>query len=145
MAFEVTDGGKHGKLFSVKRSSSIVWASDGGDRNRLLGTDKYDGAYNMAKVKQIPNWRYRFPPFAWCADLGEGWYLPAKAELEAVLRNREAFDEVLKPFNEKLSEGYCWSSAEYNGGCAWCVGMLDGSTNYDSKSSSTYVRAVSAF
>lgn len=123
----------------------MQWLSDEGDCNRLLGTDKYDGAYNMAKMKQIPNWRYRFPPFAWCADLGEGWYLPAKAELETVLRNREAFDEVLKPFNEKLSEGYCWSSTEYNGGCAWYVNMYYGSTSLINKYYYYYVRAVSAF
>ena len=63
VVFEVTDGGKHGKMVSVKGSSNeLQWASDSNEQKRLIGANnEYNGAYNMAKVKQIADWRYKYP------------------------------------------------------------------------------------
>lgn len=45
-------------------------------------TDKRDGMKNLEVVRRIPGWQEKYPVFAACVELGEGWYLPAKKELE---------------------------------------------------------------
>ncbi len=149
VVFEVTDGGKHGKMVSVKESDPLLWSSDSNEQRRLIGANnEYNGAYNMAKVKQIADWRYKYPPFAWCADLGGEWYLPAKAELLAIYRNKDVIDKALSSRNGGYLQWY-WSSTETMDGsffCAWNVRMRDGSALDFSKGTfSLYVRAVSAF
>ena len=144
VVFEVSDGGKHGKVVSVQRATNLQWASSA-EKGGLIGVnDENDGAVNMAKVKQIEDWHERFPAFAWCANLGDGWYLPAKEELLTMNRHKG----VLNAFRSMkvLTDGYCWSSTEDNNSCAWSVFMFYGSTplGYD-KIDGYYVRAVSAF
>ena len=109
-------------------------------------------------VRQRPNWRADYPAFAWCANLGSGWYLPAIEELKLFTLNDSVHDAVNRTltakggtrlYNKGDSEWY-WSSTEHDyqfsdgTSLAWCVTMLDGgpiSNKYDG----TYVRAVSAF
>ena len=150
VVFEVSDGGKHGKMVSVKESSNkLQWASDSNEQNRLCGANnEYNGAYNMAKVKQIADWRYKYPAFAWCADLGGEWYLPAKAELLAIYRNKDVIDKALSSRNGGYLRWWCWSSTETMNRswfCAWIVDMYRGGTTYIFKYDLNYVRAVSAF
>lgn len=152
VVFEVTDGGKHGKMVSVKGSSNeLQWSSDSNEQRRLIGADnEYNGAYNMAKVKQIADWRYKYPAFAWCADLGDGWYLPAKAELLSIYRNKDIINKAISSRGGKYLP-YYWSSTEYDHKfasdefCAWWVMMNDGDTNLTLKRNPSYVHAVSAF
>lgn len=40
-------------------------------------TDRTDGMKNMRTIMRIDGWREKYPVFAWCASLGDGWYLPA--------------------------------------------------------------------
>lgn len=161
VVFEVSADGKHGKIVSLTESSEkLQWSSDSEEQKSFIGADdKMNGANNMAKVKSIARWREKYPAFAWCADLGEGWYLPAIYELKLFTINGEIQDAVnrtLATRGEKLAEKGTnwwryWSSTEHNYKysdvefCAWCVGMYDGSTNYGDKSYYSYVRAVSAF
>ena len=157
VVFQVTDGGKHGKMVSIKRSSNTLpWSSDKNEQKRLIGAnDEYDGAKNMEKVVQIDNWQYKYPAFAWCAALGEGWYLPARGELKIIYSVNLTFDNILKKTikaNGGDDLGYClWSSTEerdsvYNGEFrAWGVDMFGGGTYDGSKYGSVCVRAVSAF
>lgn len=151
VVFEVTDGGRHGKMVSVKESAErLKWASDSNDQHSFIGADnENNGAYNMAKVKQIAGWRDKYPAFAWCADLGEEWYLPAREELFAIYRNKAIVERVISSRGDSFSSWY-WASTEskYQSGgkfCAWDVHMGDGYTLDDSKGSTNYVRAVSAF
>ena len=152
VVFEVSDGGKHGKVVSVKQSmENLVWASDENERKRLIGANnEHNGAYNMAKVKQIADWRYKYPPFRWCADLGEGWYLPAKGELLAIYSVKDAVNKSLESRGAERLMFY-WSSTESNYQyklgefCAWYVSMNGGNTFSSRKFNSNYVRAVSAF
>ena len=151
VVFEVTADGRHGKIVSMKESVDYLeWSSDSAEQKRLIGADsKTDGAYNMAKVKAIPGWRDKYPAFRWCADLGEGWYLPSIEELLTIYTNK---DRLILNLTKKLStDSSYWSSTEKNykflSGefCACFVGMDDGLTDYDYKSSNTSVRAVSVF
>ena len=160
VVFEVSDDGRSGKIVSMKQSAGeLQWSSDETELKRLIGADsKTDGAYNMAKVKAISGWRDKYPAFAWCADLGEGWYLPSIEELKVFTLNTAIHDAVnrtliarsgTKLYNRGEWEWY-WSSTEkneqyYDEFCAWYVYMYRGNTGNGSKSVSGYVRAVSAF
>lgn len=152
VVFEATEGGKHGKIVSVKQSSNVLqWSSDSYEQKRFISIhNEYNGADNMAKVKQIENWQYKYPAFAWCADLGEGWYLPATSELLAIYRNKDLIQKVISSRNGK-SLSYYWSSTEceyqYPLGevCAWIVNMGNNCPHDRRKSDCVYVRAVLAF
>ena len=159
VVFEVSADGKHGKIVSMTQSRE-GWSSYEAEQKRLIGADsKTDGAYNMAKVKAVANWQQKYPAFKWCADLGEGWYLPSIEELKKFTLDNAVHDAVnrtlismgrVKLFNRGSRELY-WSSTEsgfqLSSGefCAWYVFMGNGNTSYYYKFDSYYVRAVSAF
>ncbi|MBR2352479.1 MAG: DUF1566 domain-containing protein [Alistipes sp.] len=154
VVFEVSADGRHGKIVSLKRSSErLLWSSNYDEQNRFIGAaDENDGSKNMAKVMQIPGWRDKYSAFAWCASLGEGWYLPAKEELLSIYRVKNKLNNnTLADKGEKIGDDWYWSSTEYDyqysSGefCAWGVGVGDGYTSYNSKYYYGYVRAVSAF
>ena len=149
VVFEVSADGRHGKIVSMKQSAKeLEWSSDIAEIKRLIGADsEINGAVNMAKVRAISGWQSKYPAFKWCADLGEGWYLPAKEELRTIYKNKDKLNPNL---TDKMS-GWYWSSTEYdypysNGEfCAWYVNMKDGYTDDYYKDYNRYVRAVSAF
>ena len=160
VVFKVSADGQHGKIVSMTQSTNwLLWTSDEAERKRLIGADSNsDGAYNMAMVKAVANWQEKYPAFKWCADLGEGWYLPSIEELKKFTLDNAVHDAVnrtltskggVKLFNRGVLNGY-WSSTErneqYDGWfCAWFVGMSYGNTLNGSKYANIYVRAVSAF
>ena len=131
VVFEVSADGRHGKIVSMKQSvGRLQWLSDNAEQKRLIGADsETDGVYNMTKVKARPDWQSKYPAFKWCADLGEGWYLPSKEELRTIYNHKDKLNSNL---TDKLS-GWYWSSKEYNEFCAWLVYMLDGYTDNRNK------------
>ena len=149
VVFEVSADGRHGKIVSMKKSAEMLdWSSNSAEQKRLIGANsETNGVYNMAKVKAISGWRDKYPAFKWCADLGEGWYLPSKEELLTIYKNK---DKVNPNLTDKLSnlywssteDDYQWSSGDF---CAWLVNMNNGDTGIDRKDYNNYVRAVSAF
>ncbi len=152
VVFEVSADGKHGKIVSIKESAKLKWSSDPDEQKRLIGSDnEHSGAYNMAKVRQIADWRIKYPAFAWCDDLGAGWYLPAKLELFKIWQNKDIIEKTLLSKNGgDLSAGY-WSSTEdknqqfyYSIHRAWCFYMSNNYAESNYKLSLGYVRAVSA-
>ena len=160
VVFEVSADGRHGKIVSMKQSAEILqWSSDSAEQKRLLGADSTtDGAANMAKVKAIPGWEAKYPAFRWCADLGEGWYLPSIEELKVFMLNDAVHNAVNRTLiarggtqlYDRGELGWYWSSTEsskthYFDFCAWRVNMNYGGAGNGSKGSYTYVRAVSAF
>ena len=150
VVFEVWDDGNSGKIVSMTQSASALqWSSDEAEQKRFVGADNQTyGAANMAVIKSISGWEDKYPAFKWCADLGEGWYLPAKEELLTIYSNKAAIDANLT--GQLLSSWY-WSSTEYDyydsDGvfCAWGVDMGDGDSSSYYKYGNFYVRAVSAF
>ncbi len=143
VVFEVSADGRHGKIVSMKQSAEYLqWSSDSAEQKRLIGADsKTDGAYNMAKVTARPDWQRKYSAFKWCADLGEGWYLPSKEELLTIYKNRGKLKHNLTDWISYLY----WSSTEYNEFCAWGVNMFSSATTNYRKCYGNYVRAVSAF
>ena len=167
VVFEVTADGQHGKIVSLTETK-IDWAKDknfGGlfrrenPAEKFAGTvDKRKGANNMSKVQQIDGWREKYPAFAWCADLGEGWYLPALEELKKFTLDEAIHDAVNstlatrgKRIANKGRRYTYWSSTEadgfdgFDGSRAWYVGMNHGDTGTFYKSYGLYVRAVATF
>lgn len=172
VVFEVSADGKHGKIVSLAESEELSWAKnenfgtfferDNPAKQFIGADDAYNGANNMAKVMQIADWHNKYPTFAWCADLGEGWYLPAIEELKKFTLDNAVHDALNRTLAVKgkelankrelyifrsywsSTENYKWEESEF---CAWRVYM------YDSYASSTFksyyifvrVRAVSVF
>ena len=162
VVFWVDETGQHGKIVSLTESTdALQWASDVSEIRRLIGADdENDGANNMAVVKQIADWQSKYPAFKWCADLGEGWYLPAINELELFTLDQSVHDAVNKTLATKgvklanIGDDHRYRSStesdhQYTSGqfCAWYVSMFvqTGYTGDSGKDSYAYVRAVAAF
>ena len=155
VVFWVDETGKHGKILSLTESrSELMWSSDIYEQKRLIGTDdENDGSKNMAIVKQVSDWNTKYPAFKWCADMGEGWYLPAIEELKMFTLNEHVNNAVNRTLAQhsgtEVKEHY-WSSSEggywRKWGCARRVTQCnDGYTSNREKLLSCYVRAVAAF
>lgn len=107
IVFYVTDEGRHGKIVSLDETR-CVWQSNF-DYPDPETYDYLDGMKNMKAVRSQPDWHDRFPAFAWCADKGDGWYLPAETEL------LNLYAAHIFEYDE---EHWCWSSTSnrYLGG-----------------------------
>lgn len=154
VVFWVDETGKHGKIVSLDQAEK-QWCTADEYRKLLTGiaSDEYDGMKNLQSIQKISGWRNKYPAFAWCADHGDGWYLPAIKELELLLLNEKVHDavnnQIARKGKAKLfskgEHGYYWSSTEYTEWCAWGVDLDDGRTTYFDRYDDGYVRAVSAF
>ena len=72
-----------------------------------------------------------------CADLGDGWRLPTKDELNVLYENK---DEI-----GGFAGSYYWSSTESDSSRAWGQAFGFGAQFFYFKSNVAYVRAVRAF
>ena len=168
VVFEVTADGQHGKIVSLTETK-IEWAKNEdfgvlftrkNPAKVLIGAnDECKGVYNMMKVMKNSNWRNKYPAFAWCANLGEGWYLPAIEELKKFTLDdtiHDAVNSTLATKGKKLANkgeifrSY-WSSTESDRKCITgefrgCgVDMLFGGPSLARKSNDRCVRAVATF
>lgn len=154
VVFEVDSTGRHGKIVGMKQAEcrwrmpkDESWFEETG------ATDKTDGMKNMRQIMRISGWREGYPAFAWCAEQGDGWYLPAIEELEKFMLDNKVHDAVNRTLSqysgdmlaEKGTESWYWSSSERDKFRAWYIGMYDGNTGSNYKLGNLYVRAVSAF
>lgn len=154
VVFWVDATGKHGKIVSMDQAN-LQWCTNDEFHEKVTGiaTDRSNGMNNLRFIMKIDEWRNKYPAFAWCADHGDGWYLPAIEELKELLLNDEVHSKVNGTLEQKrgsvmCSKGPCewyWSSTEYDKWCAWNVYMHDGDADYLNRYNDTYVRAVSAF
>ena len=154
VVFWVDETGKHGKIVSMDQAE-LKWCTDDERNKQLTGiaTDRSNGMNNLLSVMKIAGWKDKYPAFAWCADHGDGWYLPAIEELEELLLNDEVHSKVNGTLEQKrgyvmYSKGdrpWYWSSTEENQWSAWYVAVNLGYTHYSLRTYNHYVRAVSAF
>lgn len=156
IVFDVSADGKHGKIVSLEQML-ISWSNDSDSCKNIIGaTDFEDGARNFSVIRGISNWKDKFPVFAKCAEMGEGWYVPAVNELEKMLSSN--FSVVIKKMSsiaEYTGEvfyllSYYWSSTEkerklLNGRTAYCVRPGYKDFNDGRKSNEYYLRAVAKF
>lgn len=147
IVFEVTPDGKHGKIVSLEEAQ-LFWSNE---KKETGATSRTDGMKNMQAVYKIEGWREKYPAFAWCAYLGEGWYLPAIEELSVLYKSAKAVNKEMKRQGARrirtsfFSDSFLWSSTTFDEFCAWTVYMYDGYTDHNYKGGSHDVRAVSAF
>ena len=83
----------------------------------------------------------------WCADYGEGWYLPNIYELKQIYNNRTAINATLEANGYTiLGNGEYWSIAQTNSRAnAYYFSFKYGDSNYCSPGTTNNVRAVLAF
>ena len=106
----MTDDGLHGKIVSMTESEPAVWAREPENEKIIRANDKGDGAKNMKVVQSLEGWKEKYPIFKWCADLGDGWYLPSVQELYKIKYNANLINPKLKtPIDV---EAFYWSSTE---------------------------------
>lgn len=72
-----------------------------------------------------------------CADLGDGWRLPTKDELNLLYENKEKIGG--------FADDYYWSSTEHDSDFAWGQAFGIGFQSDINKTNNYYVRAVRAF
>ena len=72
--------GREGKIVSFD-TDTLKWSES---NNYQLGTSIAVGTNNIAVVREIDPTLQEFPAFKWCADKGDGWYLPARYELHVL-------------------------------------------------------------
>lgn len=134
IVFYVTDNGLHGKIVS-EDETRCAWSTE---KVSTYARDWDDGMANMKEIQTISGWHEKYPAFAWCADKGDGWYLPAMNELKTLYESK-AVD---------LPHYEYWSSTtqKVNNTEQACY-MYDGRYNSrdDKDYAGYYVRAVSAF
>ena len=149
VVFEVSADGKSGKILNLKKSARMLnWSNDSESKRTIGANNLYDGEKNMAVVKQIYGWRDKYPLFAYCDDLGSGWYIPAKAEWETIFRNKSLIESKL---TDKFTDTYWYySSTETNttdGGvqCAYDISMKSGGNLKTKKNYGSFGRAIAKF
>ena len=160
VVFEVSRDGRHGKIVSMNQSEQpLCWTVDSKEQRRKReAIDIVDGAKNMTVIAAIEDWQSKYPAFKWCAEQGEGWYLPAIDELKSLILNEKARESINRTliakggvplFGRGDKERY-WSSTEcyqkmvgqYS---AWSVSTHIRADNYVNKSDQMCVRAVAVF
>lgn len=146
MVFEVSDGGRHGKIVSLDEAE-LQWCTDEQHYRQIFvgASSTTDGKANTDRVMARSD-SDEYPAFVWCRDKGRDWYLPAIDELKSIYATKEKINDAFERLGKmKFRDEYYWSSSETNKFCAWIVGMYSGSTYNDNKGNPDYVRAVSAF
>ena len=154
VVFWVDETGKHGKIVSMDQTE-LQWCTDDEYNKGVTGiaTDRSNGMNNLRSIMKIAAWKDKYPAFAWCADHGDGWYLPAIDELKELLLNDEVHAKVNGTLEQKrVSAMYSvrdyewyWSSTEDDERWACNVGKRIPGMLYNSRYINLCVRAVSAF
>ena len=88
--------GREGKITSFD-TAMLEWSLT---NNYKLGTSFAVGATNAIVIRNVDSTLQQFPAFKWCADKGEGWFLPAKYELHLINESWIANKELI---NNKMS------------------------------------------
>lgn len=89
IVYQVDESRCHGKAMSIKglRGVDDSWCNDK-KLSKVMPTtaDESDGQLNTRAIVDFANSKNaisKFPVFKWCVELGEGWYVPSKKELES--------------------------------------------------------------
>lgn len=156
VVFEVDATGRHGKIVSMKQlSTGLQWCIGEEYKKKVVinANNHADGMENMQRIMRIDGWREKYPAFVWCAEQGDGWYLPAIRELQEFTLDDAIHDAVNRTLSQYggtvlLNKGeamWYWSSTECIKGSAWGVSMYCGRAGDYLKYFDYFVRAVSVF
>ncbi len=98
-------------------------------------TSLSDGATNMSTIKAIDASLSTYPAFKACNDMGDGWYLPSKNELNSLYENNNAIGNFTTTGNGGNVYSY-WSSSESTKDYSWHQTFNNGAQYGDSYYSS---------
>ena len=148
--FELDETREHGKIISLDETQGLIWSTEFIEIGNI--GSGYDRIEWIKANKNIAN----YPAFKWCADKGDGWYLPTGTEIWKM--TYKAITETLNPAIEQISgavkmkqgENYPYlTSTEQNYVYASAYWVTYGGSGYKSFPKNTagdyYIRAVKAF
>ena len=155
MVVEVYNGGRNGKVISLKNIPEMQWALADATSYITEATDYNDGISNKMKIQAIPNWESDYPAFYACNTYGERWYLPSIGEMRffmSTLLNRVNQElDYHRQNNEELdiqlihtSMSY-FSSTESGASTAMKLYTGNGDTPSESKNYAYYIRPFYEF
>lgn len=83
LVFRVDEGGTSGLIVSMTEPETMLaW----GLEHVLIGSSiRTSGEQNTAIIYSLTDWEAKYPAFAWCKSLGNGWYIPSVNELKELL------------------------------------------------------------
>ena len=124
---------KVGDVYDINGKQGVIFVvTPDGKHGKMVSINQTKSNWSSAKY--------------WCSSLGNGWRLPIKEELLAIYRNKGVLNAVLAAMGDEIPYSWHWSSSDHsNSDCAWYVIMDNGRTDYTSKYTDIYVRAVSTF
>jgi hypothetical protein len=114
VVFHVSEDGKSGYIMSLDEAD-LQWSTE----NVWANCISTKGNWNTEDMLKLGADKY--PAAKWCADHGEGWYMPSSKEMNllwtAISNGKYEFDdEYIKLYNDKLDdplkEDYYWTSNE---------------------------------
>lgn len=152
VVFWLDSTGNHGKIVSMD-DTQLPWCTVAEDGLLTGSSDYEDGMKNLNVIMKIDDWREKYPAFAWCADHGDGWYLPAINELKVLLLdpivrsrvNNALFKKMVSTIPPVGSRDWYWSSTEFERWSSWDINMRDGKATASLRISMCKVLAVTAF
>ncbi len=131
----VSKNGLHGKIISTDYVE-CQWSVEEEELIVTGAVDWDNGKNNMKVIRSIDGWRDKYPAFAWCADKGKDWYLPAFNELLMV-----------KDARIWMSSARFYTSTEDETGIGYArtTDMRTGGYHASKKSVPCFVRAMATF
>lgn len=131
----VSKNGLHGKIVSTDYVE-CQWSVEEEELIVTGAVDLDNGKNNMKVIRSIDGWRDKYPAFAWCADKGKDWYLPAFNELLMV-----------KDARIWMSSARFYTSTEDETGIGYArtTDMRTGGYHASKKSVPCFVRAMATF
>lgn len=148
VVFDVTHGGSHGKVLSLDEVE-LSWAikSQYYEQIETGALSMVDGKTNTQVIMSRGD-HSAYPAFEWCANYGEGWYLPAIEELMVLYTNAEVLKKVdsalISLGAQPITYDVHWSSTDHDGYCAYAAFALGGASP-SGKYNESSVRAVYQF
>lgn len=106
VVFWVSDDGQTAKIVSMDRTAAVCWSSES---STTSATSTTDGAAN---TKTIRDTKANIPALDFCDQHGEGWYWPAKEELEtlfAAYNGVSSFADTSSDLGGGITESACRS------------------------------------
>ena len=136
MVVEVFNGGRNGKVISLKNIENVKWGPMGVSTG---ATDIHDGITNKMKIQSLENWEEDFPAFKACNDYGERWYLPSIGDLNWFMTNGNRWnDNFLDRINENLGR-HQGNNSELD------IQLINANQSYFSSTESDHNNAVKLF
>ena len=131
----MSKNGLHGKIISTDYVE-CQWSVEEEELIVTGAVDWDNGKNNMKVIRSIDGWRDKYPAFAWCADKGKDWYLPAFNELL-----------VVKDARIWMSSARFYTSTEDETGIGYArtTDMRTGGYHASKKSAPCFVRAMATF